>query len=206
MSTGDRYAGTISHDEMDDYCDVRPLWLSPDLCVCGTVSSEPHFPLLSGPFNGNSRVRSAAGLIERAVTQVGMLAQTSGLTLIQQAPLDLPSFSGDEDILRRTLVNLLGNAIKFTPSGGTITASAEMVDQGMLFAIRDTGEGIPPEAFERIFEQFGQVESRIAGRKMSTGLGLTFCKLAVNVHGGRLWLESQPGKGSIFYFTIPHEE
>ena len=149
---------------------------------------------------------TAAGLIERAVTQVGMLAQVSGLTLIQQAPLDLPSFSGDEDILRRTLVNLLGNAIKFTPSGGTITASAEMVEQGMLFAVRDTGEGIPPEAFERIFEKFGQVESRIAGRKMSTGLGLTFCKLAVNVHGGRLWLESQPGKGSIFYFTIPHEE
>ena len=149
---------------------------------------------------------TATGLIERAVTQVGMLAQVSGLTLIQQAPLDLPSFSGDEDILRRTLVNLLGNAIKFTPSGGTITASAEMVEQGMLFAVRDTGEGIPPEAFERIFEKFGQVESRIAGRKMSTGLGLTFCKLAVNVHGGRLWLESQPGKGSIFYFTIPHEE
>lgn len=149
---------------------------------------------------------TAAGLIERAVTQVGMLAQASGLTLIQQAPLDLPSFSGDEDILRRTLVNLLGNAIKFTPSGGTITASAELVEQGMLFAIRDTGEGIPPEAFERIFEKFGQVESRIAGRKMSTGLGLTFCKLAVNVHGGRLWLESQPGKGSIFYFTIPRVE
>ena len=149
---------------------------------------------------------TATGLIERAVTQVGMLAQASGVTLIQQAPLDLPSFSGDEDILRRTLVNLLGNAIKFTPSGGTITASAEMVEQGMLFAVRDTGEGIPPEAFERIFEKFGQVESRIAGRKMSTGLGLTFCKLAVNVHGGRLWLESQPGKGSIFYFTIPHEE
>ena len=149
---------------------------------------------------------TAVGLIERAVTQVGMLAQASGVTLIQQAPLDLPSFSGDEDILRRTLVNLLGNAIKFTPSGGTITASAEMVEQGMLFAVRDTGEGIPPEAFERIFEKFGQVESRIAGRKMSTGLGLTFCKLAVNVHGGRLWLESQPGKGSIFYFTIPHEE
>ena len=149
---------------------------------------------------------TAVGLIERAVTQVGMLAQARGLTLIQQAPLDLPSFSGDEDILRRTLVNLLGNAIKFTPSGGTITASAELVEQEMLFAVRDTGEGIPPEAFERIFEKFGQVESRIAGRKMSTGLGLTFCKLAVNVHGGRLWLESQPGKGSIFYFTIPHEE
>ena len=149
---------------------------------------------------------TAAGLIERAVTQVGMLAQASGLTLIQQAPLDLPSFSGDEDTLRRTLVNLLGNAIKFTPSGGTITASADLVEQGMLFAIRDTGEGIPPEAFERIFEKFGQVESRIAGRKMSTGLGLTFCKLAVNVHGGRLWLESQPGKGSIFYFTIPRVE
>jgi len=146
---------------------------------------------------------TAAGLIERATVQVAMLAQADGLTLAQQAALDLPPFSGDEDKLRRTLINLLGNAIKFTPAGGTVTASAEMGEGIVLFSVRDTGEGIPPEAFDRIFEKFGQVESRKAGRKMSTGLGLTFCKLAVEAHGGRIWVESRPGRGSAFFFTIP---
>jgi len=147
---------------------------------------------------------TAAGLIERATVQIAMLAQAEGLTLAQQAALDLPPFSGDEDKLRRTLVNLLGNAIKFTPAGGTVTASAEMGKGIVLFSVRDTGEGIPPEAFDRIFEKFGQVENRKAGRKMSTGLGLTFCKLAVEAHGGCIWVESRPGQGSTFFFTIPY--
>jgi len=146
---------------------------------------------------------TAAGLIARAAAQVGMLAQSNGLTLVEEAALDLPPFPGDEDKLRRTVVNLLGNAIKFTPVGGTITASAEAGDEGILFSIRDTGEGIPPEAFDRIFEKFGQVENRKAGRKMSTGLGLTFCKLAVEAHSGRIWVESRPGQGSAFFFTVP---
>ena len=146
---------------------------------------------------------TAAGLIERAVGQVAMLAQADGLALVQKALLDLPPFPGDEDKLRRTLVNLLGNAVKFTPAGGAITAAAERGDGAMLFSVRDTGEGIPPQAFDRIFEKFGQVESRKAGRKMSTGLGLTFCKLAVEAHGGRIWVESRPGEGSAFFFTIP---
>jgi len=146
---------------------------------------------------------TAGGLIERAAAQVVLLAQSSGLTLAREAPLDLPPFPGDEDKLRRTIINLLGNAIKFTPVGGTITAAAELGEGVVLFSIRDTGEGIPPEAFERIFEKFGQVENRKAGRKMSTGLGLTFCKLAVEAHGGRIWVESLPGQGSAFFFTIP---
>jgi signal transduction histidine kinase len=72
-----------------------------------------------------------------------------------------------------------------------------------VISVSDEGEGIPPEDRERIFEKFGQVESRSAGRKMSTGLGLTFCKLAVEAHGGRIWVDSEIGKGSTFHFTIP---
>jgi signal transduction histidine kinase len=107
--------------------------------------------------------------------------------------------------VRRTLVNLLGNAVKFTPAGGRITASVQRTQDtdGLLFCVEDTGEGIPSDAFERIFEKFGQVETRGAGRKMSTGLGLTFCKMAVEAHGGRIWVESELGKGSRFLFTIP---
>ncbi len=145
---------------------------------------------------------TAAGLIERATAQVALLAQSSGLTLVAEALMSLPLFLGDEDKLRRTLVNLLGNAIKFTPTGGTITMSAEANGDDVLFSVRDTGEGIPLEAFDRIFEKFGQVKNRKAGRKMSTGLGLAFCKLAVEAHGGRIWVESQAGRGSTFFFTI----
>ncbi|MGI4790056.1 MAG: sensor histidine kinase, partial [Janthinobacterium lividum] len=147
---------------------------------------------------------TASGLVERACVQVALLAASSNLTLAREAALELPSFIGDEDKLKRTLVNLIGNAIKFTPSGGTITVGASLqADSSLLFSVQDTGEGIPPEAFERIFEKFGQVENRKAGRKMSTGLGLTFCKLAVEAHGGRIWVESAAGRGSVFFFTVP---
>ena len=147
---------------------------------------------------------TADQLIERACVQVTLLASSNNLSLVQDISPHLPKFQGDEDKLKRTLVNLIGNAIKFTPSGGTVTVQGACTgDNALLFSVRDTGEGIPPEAFERIFEKFGQVENRQAGRKMSTGLGLTFCKLAVEAHGGRIWVQSAPDGGSIFFFTVP---
>lgn len=147
---------------------------------------------------------SAHTLIAQACSQVTLLAAAEDLMLTPEAAPDLPNFQGDEDKLRRTLVNLIGNAIKFTPRGGTVTVGASCGSaHDLLFFVRDTGEGIPADALERIFEKFGQVENRRAGRKMSTGLGLTFCKLAVEAHGGRIWAESTPGVGSIFFFTLP---
>lgn len=142
-----------------------------------------------------------------SLQQVAMLAQHKGIEL-EDAAAQLPVLRADEDKLTRTLTNLLGNAIKFTPIGGKVTLlSGEHQNgeegSGVWFAVSDTGEGIPPEAFERIFEKFGQVESRSQGRKMSTGLGLTFCKMAVEAHGGRIWVESELGKGSTFQFVIP---
>ena len=147
----------------------------------------------------------AAALVDSAVRQVASLAKNEGLTLVRQVEPDLPAFRGDNTKLRRVLVNLLGNAIKFTPSGGTLTIAArlEASDHSLLFSVRDTGEGIPSEAFEHIFEKFGQVASRHGGRTMSTGLGLTFCRLAVEAHGGHIHVESVPGEGSVFSFTIP---
>lgn len=146
---------------------------------------------------------SPADLVSSALCQVESLANSKDLKLLTEMESGLPSFVADRDKLLRTLVNLLGNAVKFTPSGGAITVSARRSDVSMQFSVGDTGEGIPAEAFARIFEKFGQVESRTAGRKHSTGLGLTFCKLAVEAHGGRIWLESNMGKGSTFSFIIP---
>lgn len=148
---------------------------------------------------------SVLDLVKSAVGQVASLAEVAQLELVQQVPSDLPLLSADDGKLRRTLVNLLGNAIKFTPAGGTVTIEAtyDALRQTMNFCVSDSGEGIPSEAFDRIFEKFGQVESRSAGRVFSTGLGLTFCKMAVEAHGGHIEVQSTPSKGSNFCFDIP---
>ena len=146
-----------------------------------------------------------ADVIEWALTHTAPLARQSGLRVARNLPPDLPCVEADEDTLRRSLVNLLGNALKFTPQGGIVTVAAfyDASESALVFAVGDTGEGIPAHQVRRIFDKFGQVESRKAGRKMSTGLGLTFCKLVAEAHGGRIWVESKLGKGSRFLFTIP---
>lgn len=140
-----------------------------------------------------------------AVEQVAALSREYEQQIATDVPDELPVLDADSDKLRRILVNLLGNAIKFTPQGGAIQVRARRAGDldGVRFEVADSGEGIPAEARSRIFEKFGQVETRKAGRKMSTGLGLTFCKLAVEAHGGEIDVDSELGRGSTFWFTIP---
>jgi CheY-like chemotaxis protein len=147
-------------------------------------------------------------VVQCALHQVTSLAEQKSLKVTSDIAADLPPLHADEVKLGRTLVNLLGNAVKFTPMDGAVTISVRghegsASEDGLLFAISDTGAGIPAEAFERIFEKFGQVETRQAGHAASTGLGLTFCKMVVEAHGGRIWVESEPGRGSTFSFIIP---
>ncbi|HVF85770.1 MAG TPA: response regulator [Abditibacteriaceae bacterium] len=142
-------------------------------------------------------------LCARSLEHVAWLIKDKNLNIVTEFASDLPPLFADEEKLCRTLVNLLGNAIKFTPSDSTIMLGASLQQDEVVFNVRDRGEGIPPEAFGRIFEKFGQVETRKAGRSMSTGLGLTFCKMVVEAHGGRIWVESEIGEGSDFLFAIP---
>ena len=143
---------------------------------------------------------SAAALVANAIDQVRTLAEMEETALVSDVTDGLPPFSGDRNKLSRTLVNLIANAIKFTRAG-TVSVRVSHDEPGHLrFAIRDTGTGIPPESFERIFEKFGQLG---AGHRVGTGLGLAFCKLAVEAHGGSIAVESMPGVGSTFSFTIP---
>jgi signal transduction histidine kinase len=111
--------------------------------------------------------------------------------------------SADHDILLRVVINLLDNAIKFTAADGAISIGVEPKEDGVLFSVRDNGPGIPVAYQEKIFEKFGQVEIRQSARKYSTGIGLAFCKLAVEAHHGKIWVESDPGAGSTFIFEIP---
>ena len=144
-------------------------------------------------------------MVNDCVQQVAALAKDKNLTLEPEIPAAVPRVEGDPDKLARTLVNLLGNGIKFTPRGGKITVGAhpDETNDRVIFWVKDNGEGIPRESHEKIFEKFGQVENRKAGRKMSTGLGLTFCKMIVEGHGGRIWVDSAPGQGSMFSFALP---
>jgi len=148
---------------------------------------------------------SFAELVEEAFRQVSWLADDKGLDLRADIPPELMPLNADMEKLRRVLVNLLGNAVKFTPAKGhiTVTARVDATKKEVIVGVSDTGEGIPKEAFERIFQKFGQVETRKAGKTKSTGLGLTFCKLAIEAHGGHIWVESEPGQGSTFFFTLP---
>ena len=142
---------------------------------------------------------SAAALVAGAVVQVASLAEMERTALVTDIASALPSFHGDANKLSRTLVNLVANAIKFTRAG-TVAIAVSQDAGGIRFAIRDTGSGIAAEAFGRIFEKFGQLDTK---NKVGTGLGLAFCKLAVEAHGGSISVESTPGEGSTFSFTIP---
>jgi signal transduction histidine kinase len=138
-------------------------------------------------------------LVSAAISSISSIASSSSTELVSEIAPSLPTFRGDRNLLSRTLSNLLGNAIRFT-RGGCVTIGATADASTICFEVRDNGSGIPPEAFERIFEKFGQVDSH---SRVGTGLGLAFCRLAVEAHGGRIRVESIPGEGSRFSFSVP---
>jgi signal transduction histidine kinase len=139
---------------------------------------------------------------EAAVSQVLDLARTREQQLVNEVAEDCPGVVADGEKVRRVMVNLMSNAIKFIPDGGRIVLAAVCDDEGLLLAVSDNGPGIPEEYRERIFEKFGQVEGRTS-KLPSTGLGLTFCRMVAEAHGGRIWVESVVGEGSTFYVRLP---
>lgn len=147
----------------------------------------------------------AGDMARAALSQVQRLADGSGHTLRARLPAARHVVRADEVKLRRVLVNLLGNALKFTPDGGTITLRATADGAGVTFSVTDNGPGLPAEYHEKIFDKFGQAETRVAKHKHSTGLGLTFCKMVAEAHGGRIWVESEVGRGSTFLVFIPRQ-
>jgi signal transduction histidine kinase len=142
-------------------------------------------------------------LIERAIADESHLARARGVALEAILPPELPDVLADQDIVQRVLINLLDNALKFTPAEGRVWVEVHPDAGAVQVDVVDTGPGIPVEERERIFEKFTQVRRQAEARRGS-GLGLTFCRMAVEAHGGRIWVEDGPaGKGSRFAFTIP---
>jgi signal transduction histidine kinase len=163
-------------------------------------------------------------LLAARTARLNSLAKNEGKELSVQIPEPLPLVEADAQLLSRVVDNLLTNALHHTDRGGHIRVDAHRNgSETLMVTVEDDGEGIPPEFHDRIFDKFVQVDSQIAkdsvkrgasggitggessrpSRKLGFGLGLTFCKLAVEAHGGKIWVESEPGKGSRFSFTLP---
>jgi signal transduction histidine kinase len=133
------------------------------------------------------------------------IAENNRIDLSVAVPDGLPEILGDSERLQRVVMNIVGNALKFTPSGGTVkvVAGVDPAAKELTVSVSDTGLGIPQDQQGRIFDKFAMADSRKAGARGSTGLGLAFSKMVVEAHGGRIWVESEPGRGATFTFTIP---
>ena len=143
-------------------------------------------------------------IIINAIQQVEVSAQQKHITIRTDVPEDLPTVFVDQTKMIRLFANILSNGVKYTPQGGIITIHAIIQQDVILTGITDTGQGIPSEYLDTVFDRFAQLDRQRQGKASSVGLGLYFCKLVVEAHGGKIWAESEEGKGSTFYFTIPH--
>ncbi|MCA1591823.1 MAG: ATP-binding protein [Acidobacteria bacterium] len=131
------------------------------------------------------------------------MAQEKGITLEEKIPEDLPPLRADRAKLRRVVVNLLSNALKFTPNGGRVEVSAEPSGDMVRISVKDTGVGIQPDDLARLFDKFEQARSRATRGEKGTGLGLYITRQLVELHGGEIEVQSEVGRGSTFSFTIP---
>ncbi len=140
-------------------------------------------------------------LVQEAVDAATPLASAKQLRVDRVVSPEFRQVSADRDRVLQVFGNLLGNAIKFTPSGGQITVTADAEGSQAHFTVSDTGPGIPPEHVPHVFDRYWQAKSTA---KLGTGLGLSIAKGIVEAHSGKIWVESEPGKGASFNFTLPY--
>ena len=143
--------------------------------------------------------------LENALTLVTERAGRRGIALESEIDDALTEMTGDERKIKQILLNVLSNAVKFTPEGGKVTLTARGADSALVIAVRDTGVGIAAEDLEHIFEEFRQVGTDYARKVEGTGLGLTLTRRFIELHGGEIAVESEPGVGSEFRITLPLE-
>jgi len=148
---------------------------------------------------------SIEALISEAVEGMRVWADTKSITLQKSVKSGLPEINIDENKIIQVFNNLIGNAIKFTPSGGKITVAAVLKDgdKTLEVSVADTGIGIDPENLHRVFDKFYQTGERVATDVSGTGIGLSIVKEIVELHGGKIWVESEKGHGTRFVFILP---
>lgn len=139
-------------------------------------------------------------LITRVVDEMGPLAEAKHIRIVRQER-EVPALILDTERMLQALRNLIGNALKFTPRGGTVSIATRRGENAVFITISDTGPGIPKEHTAMIFDKFRQVPG--TGRLPGTGLGLAIVKHIIQMHGGSVWVESEPGNGSSFIVQLP---
>jgi len=146
---------------------------------------------------------SLAPIVAGTLERLRVFGEAQGVLLVSEVPQDLPPVRADAERVGQVLVNLLHNAVKFSPAGGRIEVRAQTTPQEVVVSVRDEGIGIPEREIERVFERFYKVDRARVRGKGGTGLGLAIARHVVEGHGGRIWAESEEGSGSTFSFTIP---
>jgi len=140
------------------------------------------------------------GICRDAVALLRSLDKSRGMELVMPGPVEA---SCDRNLVRRVVENLVGNAVKHTPSSGHIVVAAACVGTNVRIEVRDDGRGVPPEARDKIFDKYTSFATRADQKYHSAGLGLTFCKMAVEAHGGRIGVDGAEPHGSVFWFELP---
>ncbi|MDH3444790.1 MAG: CHASE domain-containing protein, partial [Deltaproteobacteria bacterium] len=199
---------TIKHGALGPLTDEQRLWI-------GRIGDNTkHMTDIISDFLDVSKLE--AGRIELTKKPVDLcrltttcldhvlpLAEKKNISLKHEDAQEASMVSGDARWLEQLFWNLLSNAIKFTPEGGHITVGCDRANGNITTWVKDTGVGIPPEELSRIFEKYHQTESRKTTNEKGTGLGLVICKIIVEAHRGKIWVSSEEGKGSTFYFSLP---
>lgn len=157
------------------------------------------------PMQLNCTLVSIDRLIRASVATFEPVAARMGVTLCAEAAPDLPSIRADEDRLIQVLTNLLDNALKFTPTGGKILVGACQDEENIRITVADSGVGIAPDELPNIFQQFYRGDESRPPEKRGMGLGLAICREIITAHKGKIWVESEPGRGTRFIFHLPKE-
>jgi len=188
------------------------------LGICSNLAADPGFsvgaPYLAAVSRGGRVVQVGVmtppwNLVlsctdePAALEAVAPNAQGKELKLEAAVPKGLPRVMADTEMIRRVFINLLENAVKYSSEGMTITIGAKRASGFVEMWVQDQARGIPKSEQARIFEKFARVQVGVSGSTKGLGLGLAYCKLTVEGHGGKIWVESAVGKGSRFAFTIP---
>jgi two-component system, OmpR family, clock-associated histidine kinase SasA len=157
---------------------------------------------MKAEFSVEPRPLHLQDICQEVLSQLASRIEEKSQKLIEDIPGDLPEIYGDEELIRQVIVNLVENAIKYTPEGGEISLSIlHRTSQKIQVSVGDTGPGIPPEKQERIFD--GHFRLKRDRDKEGYGIGLALCRKVIRVHYGQIWVDSSPNKGSCFHFTLP---